>query len=129
MDNQPPSGQPPYGQYGQQPQFGQQPPPQQYGQPQFGQQPPPQQQYGQPQFGQPPQQPYMPGDKDWMTTLLLCLFTGWVGGARFYTGFTTLGILQLITLGGCGIWTLIDLISIITGSYRDVNGRPLYRRA
>src|SRR5947209_3073900 len=63
--------------------------------------------------------------KDWLTALLLCIFLGGLGIHRFYTGSIGLGILQLVTLGGCGIWTLIDIILIATGSFRDGNGRPL----
>src|SRR5437868_4705349 len=123
-------GQPPQ-QYGQEPQqYGQ--PQQQYGQPQYG----PQQQYGQPQYGSQQQygQPQygFPGaqavPKDWMTTLLLCIFLGWLGIHRFYTGHTVIGIIQLLTAGGCGIWVLIDFIMILTDSYRDSNGLPLVRR-
>ena len=50
--------------------------------------------------------------KDWLTALLLCFFVGGFGGHRFYTGHTGTGIVQLLTLGGCGIWALIDLILI-----------------
>ena len=138
--NQPPPGYYPeqQSQYGQQPQqYGQQPqqygqPQQQYGQPQYG----PQQQYGQPQYG--PQQQYgqqqygFPGaqaaPKDWVTTLLLCILLGYLGVHRFYTGHIVIGIIQLLTAGGCGIWWLIDFIMILTDSYRDSNGLPLVRR-
>ena len=63
--------------------------------------------------------------KDWLTTLLLCLFVGGIGIHRFYTGHTGIGVVQLLTLGGCGIWTLIDLIMIVTNSYKDASGQPL----
>jgi TM2 domain-containing membrane protein YozV len=65
--------------------------------------------------------------KDWLTTLLLTIFLGAFGVQSFYTGKIAFGILQLVTLGGCGIWTIIDIILIATGSYRDAQGRPLVR--
>ena len=64
-------------------------------------------------------------DKEWLVTLLLCLFVGTLGAHRFYTGHMCIGIVQLFTLGGCGIWTLIDLILILTGSFNDSEGNPL----
>jgi len=66
--------------------------------------------------------------KDWLTTLLLCVFLGSLGIHRFYTKHTVIGIVQLLTLGGCGIWTLIDLIMIATGSFKDADGNTLVRR-
>lgn len=64
----------------------------------------------------------MNSDKDWMTTLLLAFFLGIFGVDHFYAGKTMTGILKLITLGGCGLWSLIDFIMIITESYKDGNG-------
>lgn len=64
----------------------------------------------------------MKSEKDWLVTLLLCLFLGGLGVHRFYAGKIGTGILQLITIGGCGVWTLIDLIMIITGSFKDKDG-------
>ena len=37
------------------------------------------------------------------------------------------GILMLVTLGGLGVWTLIDLIIILVDEFKDVDGLPLKR--
>jgi uncharacterized OB-fold protein len=50
------------------------------------------------------------------------------GYPSFLYGHTVIGIIQLLTLGGCGIWTIIDLILIITGSFKDSEGNPLVRK-
>lgn len=65
------------------------------------------------------------GDKDWTTTLLLAIFLGTIGIHRFYTGHTAIGLIQLFTLGGCGIWTIIDIIYILTDKYTDAEGKAL----
>ena len=67
----------------------------------------------------------MENEKNWLVTLLLCLFLGTIGVHRFYAGKIGTGILQLLTLGGCGIWVLVDLIMIITGSFTDKNGNKI----
>lgn len=64
-------------------------------------------------------------ENKFVPALLLCWFTGAFGIHRFYTGYTTIGIIQLLTLGGCGIWVLIDLILIISGNYKDSDGVTL----
>jgi hypothetical protein len=66
--------------------------------------------------------------KDWLTTLLLCWFLGVFGVHRFYTKSTGIGVIQLLTLGGCGIWALIDFIMIIVGSFRDGDGNKLVKK-
>ena len=58
---------------------------------------------------------------------LLCFFLGTLGIHRFYVGKIITGILMILTLGGLGIWTLIDLVMIIVGSFKDKNGLPLKR--
>ena len=49
---------------------------------------------------------------DWLPTLIISLFVGGLGIDRFMMGQTALGVLKLLTLGGLGIWWLIDLIRI-----------------
>ncbi len=127
---QPPSGQPGYGQepYSQpgysQPGYGQPG----YGQPGYGQPVYGQPVYGQPMYAQPVPvfvQPIQTQQKDWLVALLLCIFLGWLGVHRFYTGHIAIGIIQLFTMGGCGIWTFVDFILILTNSYTDSNGIAL----
>jgi TM2 domain-containing membrane protein YozV len=69
-----------------------------------------------------------PQGKDWLATLLLAIFVGTFGADRFYTGHTGLGIFKLLTCGGLGIWWLVDVILVATGSYRDKAGNPLVRK-
>jgi len=57
-----------------------------------------------------------------LVTILLCWFLGVLGVHRFYTGHTTIGVIQLLTLGGCGIWVLIDFIMLLLGRFRDGDG-------
>ena len=55
--------------------------------------------------------------------LLLAGFLGVFGAHRFYVGKTNTAVLQLITLGGLGLWWLADLIIIAAGAFRDSEGR------
>ena len=73
---------------------------------------------------------YQDGQRSWLVSVILaCAFfvTGIGGMHRFYTGHILSGFLQLITLGGCGVWQIIDVLLILTGSFRDEDGRPLYQ--
>ena len=67
------------------------------------------------------------GEKGFVPALLLCLFLGGFGLHRFYVGKVGTGILMLLTLGGLGIWTLIDIVMIVVGSFRDKQGLTLRR--
>lgn len=66
--------------------------------------------------------------KDWLTTLLLCFFLGGLGVHRFYVGKTGTGVVQLLTLGACGVWTLIDFIMIICGNFQDAEGKTIVNK-
>jgi TM2 domain-containing membrane protein YozV len=64
-------------------------------------------------------------EKSFVATLVLCILLGGFGVHRFYVGKLATGILMLLTLGGLGIWTLIDLIMIATQKFKDHNGLPI----
>ncbi len=66
--------------------------------------------------------------KDWIVALLLSYFLGFLGVDRFYLGYTGLGILKLLTCGGCGIWVFIDFLLIGFNKIGDFSGLPLAGR-
>ncbi|GAA3282228.1 TM2 domain-containing protein [Paenarthrobacter aurescens] len=63
--------------------------------------------------------------KSFMTTWILALLLGGFGVDRFYLGKIGTGIAKLLTAGGFGIWSIVDLIITLTGNARDKQGRPL----
>lgn len=56
--------------------------------------------------------------------MLVCLFLGAYGIHRLMMGYKNWW-LMLLTLGGCGIWTIVDLIKIATGSMKMADGQDL----
>lgn len=65
--------------------------------------------------------------KSWYLTLFLCSMFGLIGLHRVYLGYSWQAWVQLLTLGGLGIWTFIDFIRIILkkleprcGIYEDI---------
>lgn len=63
--------------------------------------------------------------KSFTATLLLNFFLGFLGIHRFYTGYIGIGIAQLLTFGGCGLWALIDYIMLLVNKFNDKDEQPL----
>jgi TM2 domain-containing membrane protein YozV len=63
------------------------------------------------------------------SAIILAWLLGYLGVDRFYFGDIGFGIAKLLTLGGCGVWSMIDAILVITGSRdKDANGHYLVDR-
>ena len=69
----------------------------------------------------------LPARKNKMIALILCIlgFFGLAGLHRMYVGKVGSGVLYLFTYGFCLIGTILDLISILSGGFRDSYGQPL----
>ena len=63
--------------------------------------------------------------KSYVTAILLSFFLGGLGVDRFYLGYTGLGVAKLLTLGGVGVWALIDFIMIILRKVPAADGTKL----
>jgi TM2 domain-containing membrane protein YozV len=63
--------------------------------------------------------------KSYVTAILLSFFLGGLGVDRFYLGYTGLGVAKLLTLGGVGVWALIDFIMIILRKIPAADGTKL----
>ena len=56
-------------------------------------------------------------------TVFLVVVFGFLGAHRFYTGRTVSGVAQAATLGGLGIWWLIDIFVVSSGQFVDRDRR------
>jgi TM2 domain-containing membrane protein YozV len=55
---------------------------------------------------------------------IICLLFGFAGGHRFMMGYKT-WIIQFITLGGLGLWSLYDLVKIALNEMKMADGTSL----
>lgn len=62
------------------------------------------------------------GGKSQIVALILAIVIGGLGIHRFYLGYIGAGVIQLLTAGGCGIWSLIDIIRIAMGTLKPKGG-------
>ena len=72
--------------------------------------------------------PGLPGyssEKRILPAAILAFLFGVFGVHRFYVGKVGTGILQLVTLGGLGIWALVDFILIVCGAFKDADGNRI----
>ncbi len=78
-----------------------------------------------PPYAPPPPVVREYSDRQRSTAILLSYFLGIFGADRFYVGHYGLGVLKLLTLGGCTLWWLIDLVLFALDVLKDREGRPL----
>jgi hypothetical protein len=69
--------------------------------------------------------PWLYSDRNWMVAVVLSFFLGVFGIDRFYLGYTGMGLAKLVTIGGLGIWALIDCVLIAVRVVPDSDGLPL----
>lgn len=67
--------------------------------------------------------------KSWHITLILCILFGFLGIHRFYVGKAGTAIIMLLTLGGFGIWILVDIVTLILEEFKDEDNKRLVRNA
>jgi len=65
----------------------------------------------------------MRSDRYYGVTVVLVVLFGYIGAHRFYAGRNITAVVQAITLGGFGVWWVIDILVVSLGQFRDVSDR------
>lgn len=63
--------------------------------------------------------------RHFLAVFFFSLMWGSFGVDRFYLGKVGTGILKLVTFGGFGIWTIVDIVLIMSGAMRDKSGQAM----
>lgn len=71
----------------------------------------------------------MPPQRHYLAVFFVSFLWGTFGVDRMLLGKWGTGILKLITIGGLGLWVVIDLVLIMSGAMRDKWGRPMLQYA
>ncbi len=71
---------------------------------------------------QPPPPPTEAKPSEFWTVFILSLLLGAFGVHRFYARKFKSGAVQLVTLGLCGLWSLVDVVTILLGKFKNAAG-------
>ncbi len=64
-------------------------------------------------------------DKKRLVALIIAFLLGWFGGHRFYVNKFGTGLLMFFTMGGFGMWYIVDMVLITGGIFKDKEKKPL----